>query len=128
MRLAASLVMTGISIGLLAVYGADVAVAQGDGEGFLPFDHKTRGLGLGLPSIILPIASFFISRNDPSKPLGGLVIAAGILIMIGGLAVLTLADPVEAKSEGRSLVSEAAPLLGIGAVIVALGAIKLKRS
>ena len=36
-----SLVLTGISIGLLVLYGADVGVAQGEDQGFLPFDHKT---------------------------------------------------------------------------------------
>lgn len=128
MALAASMILAGISIGLLVIYGADVAVAQGDGEGFLPFDHKTRGMGLGAPSIILPIIAFFISRKEPSKGLGGLIIVAGILIIAGGVTVLSLADPVEAEAEGRNLMSEAGPLLGIGAFIIALGAIKLKKS
>ena len=128
MALTASMVLAGISIGLLVIYGADVAVAQDDGEGFLPFDHKTRGMGLGVPSIILPIIAFFISRKEPSKGLGGLIIVAGILIIIGGVTVLALADPVEVEEEGRNLMSEAGPLLGIGAFIIALGAIKLKKS
>ena len=128
MALAASMILAGISIGLLVIYGADVAAAQGDGEGFLPFDHKTRGMGLGLPSIILPIIAFFISRKEPSKGLGGMTIVAGILIIIGGVTVLAIADPVEAEAEGRNLMSEAGPLLGVGAFIIALGAIKLKKS
>ena len=128
MALAASMILAGISIGLLVIYGADVAVAQGDGEGFLPFDHKARGLGLGMSSIILPIIAFFISRKEPSKGLGGMIIIAGILIIIGGATVLAIADPVEAEAEGRNLMTEAGPLLGIGAFIIALGAIKLKKS
>ena len=128
MALAASMILAGISIGLLVIYGADVAAAQGDGEGFLPFDHKTRGMGLGLPSIILPIIAFFISRKEPSKGLGGLIIVAGILIIIGGVTVLAIADPVEAEAEGRNLMSEAGSLLGVGAFIIALGTIKLKKS
>ena len=128
MALTASMILAGISIGLLVIYGADVAAAQGDDEGFLPFDHKTRGMGLGLPSIILPIIAFFISRKEPSKGLGGLIIVAGILIIIGGVTVLVIADPVEAEAEGRNLMNEAGPLLGVGAFIIALGAIKLKKS
>ena len=128
MVIVASLIMTGIAIGLLIIYGADVAAAQGDGMGFLPFDQKARGLGLGLPSIILPIAAFFISRKESSKPLGAMIIAAGILIMIGGITVLAISDPVQAEAEGRNLVTESGPLLGIGAFIIALGAIKVKKS
>ena len=128
MALAASMILAGISIGLLVIYGADVAVAQGDNEGFLPFDHKTRGMGLGLPSIILPIIAFFISRKEPSKGLGGLIITAGILIIIGGIVVLGNPSPVEAGAEERSVISQVGPLFGAGAFITALGAIKLKKS
>lgn len=128
MALKISLAITGIAIGLLVIYGADVAVAQGDGQGFLPFDHKTRGIGLGGPSLILPIIAFFISRKEPSTSLGAMLIVSAALIIIGGITVLALADPVELAETGRNVMSEAAPLLVIGAFIVALGAIKLKNS
>ena len=65
MALKASLVITGIAIGLLVLYGADVASTMGaDGEksdGFLPLNDMQRGIGLGGPAIILPIIAFFIS-------------------------------------------------------------------
>lgn len=128
MSIKVSIILTGISIGLLAIYGIDVAVAQGDDMGFLPFDHKTRGMGLGIPSIILPIIAFLISKKEPSKELGVMIIVSAILIIIGGITVLVLADPVELEASGRNVVSEAAPLIGIGAFIIALGAIKLKKS
>ncbi len=127
MALKISLILTGISIALLVIYGADVAAAQGDGQGFLPFDHKTRGMGLGGPSIVLPIIAFFISRKESSKPLGAMIIVSGILIIIGGITVLALANPAELEETGRNVMSESAPLLVIGAVIVALGGIKLRR-
>ena len=49
-----------ISIILLSVYGADVAVLHlsDDKVGFLPFDHMIRGIGLGMPALILPFISF----------------------------------------------------------------------
>ncbi len=127
MALKISLILTGISIALLVIYGADVAAAQGDGQGFLPFDHKTRGMGLGGTSIVLPIIAFFISRKESSKPLGAMIIVSGILIVIGGITVLALANPAELEETGRNVMSESAPLLVIGAVIVALGGIKLRR-
>jgi len=55
MGLKISLILTGISIGLLVIYGIDVVVGGGTGEGFLGSNHIARGLGLGIPSIILPI-------------------------------------------------------------------------
>ena len=73
MAKAAALVITGISIALLIIYGADAAVGMDDPDkqGFLDMDHMTRGLGLGGPAMVLPLIAYFISRNDSSKGLGG---------------------------------------------------------
>lgn len=128
MALGIALAMTGAAIALLAVYGADVAAGLGnDGEGFIPFDHRARGIGLGLPSLVLPFAAYFVAKRDPSKALGGMIIAAGALIIIGGAVVLGNAPPDAAES-GRSAVSESAPLLAAGAAQIGLGAVKVKRS
>ncbi|MEK6944198.1 MAG: hypothetical protein AABW55_01995 [Thermoproteota archaeon] len=128
MAIKISIILTAISIGLLVIYGTDVGAAQGSEEGFLPIDHKARGLGLGLPSIIFPIVAFFISRKEPSKTLGIMLIISAVLIMIGGITVLVITDPSEAEKMGRNVIAEAAPLLGVGAFIIALGVIKLKKS
>ena len=105
MSLAVSLIITGIAIGLLVIYGADVAVtySSNNGEGFIPFDHQTRGIGLGLPALILPIVAYFISRKESSKGLGIMIIIAGILILIGGVVVIGNADPTEAEKSGRNV-------------------------
>ena len=126
--LKASLIMTGISIALLVIYGSDVAVAGGSGEGFLGSDHMARGVGLGLPAMILPIIAFFISRNERSKGLGIMIVISGALILIGGFALFGLEPSPEDLESGRSIIEMAAPLFGGGAFIVALGAIKLKKS
>lgn len=139
MALAASYAMVGVAIALLAVYGADVAAAKsspdggggGGGEGFLPFDHMARGLGLGLPSMALPIAAFLVSRKEPSRPLGALLAAAGVLIIVGGAVVLAMPPPPAAagpEEPARNAAASAAPLLAVGSLIVALGAIKVRRS
>ena len=79
-----ALVITGISIALLVIYGVDAAVGAGnpDHQGFLDMDHMTRGLGLGGPAMGLPLIAYFISRNDSSKGLGGMILITGILIII----------------------------------------------
>ena len=125
MALKASLVITGIAIGLLLLYGADVASTMGaDGEkndGFLPLNDMQRGMGLGGPAIILPIIAFFISLKESSKGLGGMIIISGVLILIGGLAMVGTPAP---EGVERNPVMLFAP----GIFQIALGAIKIKKS
>ena len=128
MAITASLVITGIAIGLLVLYGADVASSINiDGEigekrdGFLPLDDMQRGMGLGGPAIILPIIAFFISLKEPSKGLGGMIIISGVLILIGGIALVGTPAP-----EGTE--RNPAMLFVPGIIQIALGAIKIKKS
>ena len=113
-----AMIITGIAIALLVIYGADVAAGvnvDGDvgeqGDGFLQMDHMTRGLGLGGPAMVLPIIAYFISRNDSSKGLGGMILVAGILIVIGGVTVIGMADPSESEETARNPLMETIPLL-----------------
>ena len=131
----AAVIITGIAIALLVIYGADVAAGVNvDGEvgeqgnGFLQMDHKTRGLGLGGPAMILPIIAYFISRNDSSKGLGGMIIIAGILIIIGGITVIGMADLSETEETARNPLMETAPLLIVGGIQMGLGILKIKKS
>jgi len=128
MALTVSLVITGIAIGLLVLYGADVASSINiDGEigekkdGFLPLDDMQRGMGLGGPAIILPIIAFFISLKESSKGLGGMIIISGVLILIGGIALVGTPAP-----EGTE--RNPAMLFVPGIIQIALGAIKIKKS
>jgi len=126
--LKAALIMTGISIALLVIYALDVAVNEITGDSFLGSDPMARGIGLGMPALILPIISFFISRKEKSGMLGIMLIISGMLILIGGVALFVLEPSLEAQESGRSIMERAAPLFVGGALIVALGAIKLKKS
>lgn len=125
MRLKISLALAGISIALLVIYGADTIVGGGTaGDGFLPLDAMTRGIGLGTPPIILSIVSFFISKKESSKLLGAMIIITGVLIIIGGLVSLASSGTIE-NPERR--MSEGAGLIAIGGFIAALGAIKIRK-
>jgi len=128
MAIKAALIMTGVSIALLVIYALDVAVNETIGQGFLGSDHMARGIGLGMPAIILPVIGFLISRKEKSSGLGIMLIISGILILIGGIALFVLEPSPEAQESGRSIMERAAPLFVGGAFIVALGAIKLKKS
>jgi hypothetical protein len=85
-------------------------------------------MGLGVPALILPIVAFFISRKEPSKGLGIMIIIAGILIIVGGAVVIGNADPVEAEESGRNVLSETIPLIIAGLVQIGLGILKIKKS
>jgi len=146
MAKAAALVITGISIALLVIYGADAAAGAGnpDHQGFLDMDHMTRGLGLGGPAMVLPLIAYFISRNDSSKGLGGMILITGILIIIGAVTVIGMADiseleeeeiPDECSERGlncppskRNPLMEVAPLLMVGGIQMGLGILKIKKS
>ena len=123
MAKAAALVITGISIVLLVIYGADAAVGADnpDHQGFLDMDHMTRGLGLGGPAMVLPLIAYFISRNDSSKGLGGMILITGILIMIGAVTVIGMADLSEVTETTRNPLMEVAPLLIVGGIQMGLG-------
>ena len=126
----AAIIITGISIALLVIYGADAAAGMDnpDKQGFLDMDHKTRGLGLGGPAMVLPIIAYFISRNDSSKGLGGMILVAGILIIIGAITVIGMADLSEAEETTRNPLMETAPLLVVGGIQMGLGVLKIKKS
>ena len=130
-----AVIITGIAIALLVIYGADVAAGVNvddevgeQGDGFLQMDHMTRGLGLGGPAMVLPIIAYFISRNDSSKGLGGMILIAGILIIIGGVTVIGMADPSEAEETARNPFMETTPLLIVGGIQMGLGVLKIKKS
>jgi len=130
MAKAAAIVITGIAIALLVIYGADVAAGTDnpDKEGFLALDHKARGYGLGGPAMVLPLIAYFISRNDSSKGLGGMILIAGILIMIGGVTVIGMADLSESQETARNPFMETVPLLIVGGIQMGLGVLKIKKS
>ena len=124
-----AIIITAISIALLLIYGADVAAGGGTEQGFLPFDHKIRGMVLGITSSVLPIIGYFISKKEPSKILGIMIIISGLLIVIGSATFLAIQSIIEKENGvGRNAMAEFIPVIIVGAFITALGAIKIKKS
>ena len=131
MALAAAVALVGIAIFALSIYGADIAVTQlsATDEGFLPFDAKVRGMGLGIPGLVLPFVAFAISLKEPSRELGAMIIITGVLILVGGAFILgTMSESADVEESSRNVVSEAGMLIGAGAIQIGLGVIKIKRS
>ncbi len=122
MALAISYILVAIGIAMLLIYYADTQVGGGaGGDGFIPLDSMARGIGFGTPPIILAVAAYFISRKEPSMPLGGLITAIGLMIVVGGVMSVSAAEPESGMSSGGGL-------LAVGAAILALGIFKIIRS
>jgi len=119
-------ILSGISIILLVIYGADVIVIMsGDGEGFIPLNGHERGMIFGIPPVILSFIAFFIPKRPRFKGLGMMFIVTGILIIIGGALTLVMAS--ESENFGR-MAGEGGALFVIGTIVAALGAIEIKKS
>lgn len=129
MKLKVGIVMSVISIIMLAVYGADSIMAITENLGvqstaFLHTDVKTRGTVFGIIPSIMLIASFFITRKEPSKVLGILIIIGGAL-MIAGVGIIFALQGSAIPSAGQG---EFGAVVGIGIFIAILGGIKIKKS
>ena len=129
MALKFAIIISVISIILLAIYGVDSILAITENLGvqntaFLNMDVKTRGAIFGIIPAALLVISFFIARKEPSKALGILIIIGGALMMIGVGVIFAL--------QGNNIPSagmrEFGIVIGIGIIIAILGGIKIKKS
>lgn len=124
-----AIIMISISIVLLIVYDAD-AVLERNNVGFLPFDASVRGFVLGIPSVVLPIFAFILTRSLPSNALGILLLCDGILILMGFAAFVSL--QVTTSTVDNAVLIEnfrsSAPIIAMGAVVIFLGIWKFAKS
>jgi len=129
MALKISLIMSIVSIILLAIYGADSIAAITENLGvqnsaFLNMDVKVRGVIFGMIPAALLIISYFITRKEASKGLGILIVIGGALMIVGVGIIFALqgsAIPDSGKGEFGAVV-------GIGIIIAILGGLKIKKS
>jgi len=121
-------ILTLIAIFLILVYGVDLVLDRTD-AGFLPFDSKTRGFVLGLPSVVLPLIAFGITYRSPSTFLGVLLIINGMIILIGSILSVSLLEttPTIENSVIMENLSSFAPIIVLGLVIIFLGIWKSAR-
>ncbi|MHB8547198.1 MAG: hypothetical protein ACYDAJ_10570 [Nitrosotalea sp.] len=125
MKLKIAIAMSLISIAMLCIYGADVIAANGSKMGFLPMDVSVRGSIFGIIPSAMLIISFFITRKEPSKKLGILIIIGGALILTGTGIIVAMQST---QSQDTRAIREMGAVLGIGIIIVILGVIKMRKS
>ena len=113
---------------MILVYGVDVVLDRTE-AGFLPFDSKTRGFVLGLPSVVLPLIAFGITYRTPSTSLGVLLIINGVIILIGSVLFVSLQEttPTIENSVIIENFISFSPIIGLGLVIIFLGIWKSAR-
>ena len=129
MALKSAIIMSVISIIMLAIYGADSIMAINENLGiqntaFLNTDVKTRGEVFGMIPAAMLIISFFITRKEPSSVLGTLIIIGGALMIVGvGIIFALQGNAIPSSGKG-----EFGAVVGIGIIIAILGTIKIKKS
>lgn len=129
MALKISLIMSIVSIILLAIYGADSIAAIIENLGvqnsaFLNMDVKVRGVIFGMIPAALLIISYFITRKESSKGLGILIVIGGAL-MIVGVGIIFVLQGSAIPNSGKG---EFGAVVGIGIIITILGGLKIKKS
>jgi len=129
MALKVAMIMSIISIIMLAIYGADsiMAITQNFGlqsTAFLNMDVKVRGMIFGIIPSALLVISYFITRKEPSKSLGIAIIIGGALMVVG-VGIIFALQGSAIPSAGRG---EFGAVVGIGIIIVLLGLLKIKKS
>lgn len=110
---------------MLCIYGLDVIAANGGKTGFLPMNVSVRGSIFGIIPSALLIISFLMTRKEPSKKLGILLIIGGVLIIAGTGIILALQG---SQAQDSRAVREFGAVLGIGIIIAILGIVKIKKS
>jgi hypothetical protein len=124
MALKAAIIMSIISIVMLVIYGVDVMLAGNEKTAFLHMDPSIRGSIFGGAPAAMLIVSFFITRKEPSKRLGVLLLIGGGLIIAGTGVILIMQG---STMTGRGM-REFGAVLVIGIIIAILGGIKIKKS
>ena len=114
-----------VSLILLLVYGADVAVASfsQQRQGFLPFDEAIRGVAFGGSAVIMSIIAFVIARKEYSPIVSALLFVNGGLIIAGMIALV--AQGSVGSKDTSSILRSIGPTIAMGALLIGLGAWKL---
>jgi hypothetical protein len=120
-----SVILLGISLILLVIYGMDVLAASYSspegvmGQGFLPFEEQVRGIAFGGGAVAMSIIAFIIGRKIPSITVSVLLFINGGLIIVGIIATVVQANfsSEEMVNMGRT----AGSTVLFGLVLIGLG-------
>lgn len=106
----------------------DLVEKYPDGPGFLPFSRIIRGLILGIPALVLPIFSYYMTKNMPSKLLGTLIAVTGGLIFVSMLYFSTQQDLVQIINSEVNMSKLKLAYMAFSVFIIIMGISKIIKS
>lgn len=123
-----SVILLAVSLGLLVIYGVDVAIASTsvgpEQSGFLPLNASVRGSIFGGSAVIMSIIAFAISRNAFSLAIPVLLFVNGGLI-IAGMAILIAQGALTGDAASTTAMSTVSFTIATGGILVGLGVWKV---
>lgn len=78
------------------------------------------------PASIMAGVSFIMSKRYGSKPIGMMIIAGGVILLMGMIYVSTLLDKIESKYLVDSVVLSPPVFMGVSIPIIVVGALLLR--
>jgi hypothetical protein len=123
-----AVILLAVSLGLLVIYGVDVAIAstsvESEESGFLPLNASVRGSVFGGSAVIMSIIAFVISRNAFSLAIPMLLFVNGGLI-IAGMAILTAQGALTGDAASTTAMRTVSFTIATGGILVGLGVWKV---
>lgn len=114
-----------ISLGLLVIYGIDVAIASSSEEsGFLPLSASVRGSVFGGSAVIMAIIAFAISKNAYSLAIPILLFVNGGLIIVG-MTVLIAQGALTGDAATAKAMPTVSFTIATGGILLGLGVWKV---
>jgi len=114
---------------MLSVYNFMVMNSD-DSEYFISFSADSKiiqfvSIGAG-PAGILAAVAFIMSRQYGSRPVGGMIIAGGVIMFVGLFVCYTMVDDIDERYITGSVIYIPILFMALSAPTIAVGAFLLK--
>ena len=114
---------------MLSVYNFMVMNSD-DSEYFISFSADSKilqfiSIGSG-PAGILAAVAFIMSRQYGSRPVGGMIIAGGVIMFVGLFVCYTMVDDIDERYITGSVIYVPILFMALSAPTIAVGAFLLK--
>ena len=114
---------------MLSVYNF-MAMNSNDSEYFISFSADEKliqfiSIGAG-PAGILAAVAFIMSRQYGSRPVGGMIIAGGVIMFVGLFVCYTMVDDIDERYITGSVIYIPILFMALSAPTIAVGAFLLK--
>ncbi len=114
---------------MLSVYNFMI-INSDDSEYFISFSADSKiiqfvSIGAG-PAGILAAVAFIMSRQYGSRPVGGMIIAGGVIMFVGLFVCYTMVDDIDERYITDSVIYIPILFMALSAPTIAVGAFLLK--